>query len=65
MKNISQFLDSDQMLFFGFTNYWCVMCKFNKTVGLDIIRVINLFQRKKNLKCEVTLLSNMMKYKNY
>ena len=48
----------------GITVDWCVLCKLNEIMALDIIRMLDLFQRKQLLQCEVTLITKMMKYTN-
>ena len=35
-----------EMVFVGVTSDCCVMCKFNKIVDLDSIRMLEMFQRK-------------------
>ena len=41
---------------------WCVTCKFNKIMALDIISNLDLFQRKAKFQCKATLLTNTIKY---
>ena len=62
--NITKFVDAGKKVFVGVTYDWCVMCKFNRVVALDSISMIGIFHRKTQLKCDVTLLPNMVKYIN-
>ena len=45
-KKIIYFVDPDKIVFDDVTVDWYVTYKFNKSTDLDIIRRIELFQRK-------------------
>ena len=49
-------------MFDDVTDDWCITCKFDKITDLVSIRTLKLFQGKELLQCEVSLLTNMMKY---
>ena len=62
---ITQFVDARKIVLVDITDYWCVMCKYNKIMELYGIRMTEPLQRKTLFQLEVTLLTNIMKHINY
>ena len=51
---MNQFFVAVKIVFVDVTYDWCVTYKFSKILVLDSIRMIEIFWRKKSLKCELT-----------
>ena len=59
---MTRFLDSAQIVLIDIPDDWCLTCKFRKTMALDGISNLDLFQRKAKFQCKATLLTNTIKY---